>query len=88
MVSIGHELTQAVELLDAAGVVDSDTAHNFYQRTAAIERYNVETQAAIEIELKVDKDLRTWGRHRAPFRRERAPGKYAKNRARLRRGRN
>jgi hypothetical protein len=64
MVSIGHELKHAVELLDEPRVVDSNTAHNFYQRSAAIERYNFETQAAIEIELKVDKDLREWAKRR------------------------
>ncbi len=64
MVSIGHELSHAVELLSDPTVVDRNTAHNFYQRSAAIERYYFETQAAIEIELKIDKELREWAKRR------------------------
>ena len=64
MVSIGHELTHAVELLNEPGVVDANTAHNFYQRSAAIDRYYFETQEAIDIELKIDKELRQWKRPR------------------------
>jgi hypothetical protein len=64
MVSIGHELKHAVELLSEPSVVDSNTAHNFYQRGVAIERYNFETQAAIDIELKIDKELREWAKRR------------------------
>jgi hypothetical protein len=64
MVDIGHELRHAVELLNEPGVVDDNTAHNFYQRSAAIERYNFETQEAIDTELKIDKELRQWKRQR------------------------
>jgi hypothetical protein len=60
MVAIGHELSHAVELLNEPNVVDATTAHNFYRRNAAIDRYNLETEAAIEIELKIDKELRQW----------------------------
>ena len=64
MVSIGHELQHAVELLSEPSVVDSNPAHNFYHRAAAIDRYIFETQAAIEIELKIDKELREWAKRR------------------------
>jgi hypothetical protein len=64
MVAIGHELSHAVELLNEPTVVDATTAHNFYRRNAAIERYSVETEEAIEIELKIDKELRQWARRR------------------------
>jgi hypothetical protein len=64
MVDIGHELSHAIELLTEPKVVDTNTAHNFYQRSAAVERYNFETQAAIDIELKIDKELREWAKRR------------------------
>ena len=64
MVSIGHELSHAVELLNEPTVVDATTAQNFYRRNVAIERYNFETEAAIEIELKIDKELRQWAKQR------------------------
>src|SRR4029453_2899791 len=44
MVDIGHELRPALELLNEPGIVDRNTAHNFYQRSAAIDRYYFETQ--------------------------------------------
>ena len=62
MVAIGHELSHAV--LNEPTVVDGNTAHNFYQRVAPTERYSFETQAAIEIELKIDKELRQWANQR------------------------
>ena len=62
MVAIGHELSHAVELLNEPNVVDATTAHNFYRRNAAIDRYSLETEAAIEIELKIDKELRQWAK--------------------------
>jgi hypothetical protein len=62
MVDIGHELQHAVELLSEPGVVDAITAHNFYQRSAAIQRYNFETQEAINTELKIDEELRRWAK--------------------------
>jgi len=64
MVDIGHELSHAIELLNEPKVVDGNTAHNFYQRSAAVERYNFETQEAIETELKIDKELRDWAERR------------------------
>ena len=64
MVDIGHEPSHAVELLNEPGVVDGNTAHNFYHRSAAIDRYNFETQEAIETELKIDKELRQWRKQR------------------------
>jgi hypothetical protein len=64
MVAIGHELSHAVELLTEPTVVDGNTAHNFYQRVAPTEGYSFETQAAIEIELKIDKELRQWANQR------------------------
>ena len=62
MVDIGHELSHAMELLSEPTVVDGSTAHNFYQRSAAIERYNFETQRAIDTELKIEKELRRWAK--------------------------
>ena len=64
MVDIGHELRHAVELLNEPGVVDGNTAHNFYQRSAAIDRYNFKTQEAIKTEVKIDKELRQWKKRR------------------------
>jgi hypothetical protein len=64
MVVIGHELSHAVELLNEPTVVDATTAQNFYRRNAAIEKYSFETEAAIEIELKIDKELRRWANQR------------------------
>jgi hypothetical protein len=59
-------LSHAVELLDDPTVVDAPTAQNYYRRNAAIDRYSFETEQAIEIELKIDKELRLWvsGRER------------------------
>ena len=62
MVAIGHELSHAVELLNQPTVTDATTAQNYYRRNAAIERYSFETEEAIEIELKIDKELRQWAR--------------------------
>ena len=62
MVAIGHELSHAVELLNVPTVIDATTAQNYYRRNAAIERYSFETEEAIEIELKIDKELRQWAK--------------------------
>jgi hypothetical protein len=62
MVSIGHELQHAIELLSEPGVVDTNSARLFYERVARTERYFFETEAAIETELKVDRELRAWTR--------------------------
>ena len=62
MVVIGHELSHAVELLNVPTVIDATTAQNYYRRNAAIERYSFETEEAIEIELKIDKELRQWAK--------------------------
>jgi hypothetical protein len=62
MVAIGHELSHAVELLNEPTVIDATTAQNYYRRNAAIDRYSFETEEAIEIELKIDKELRQWAR--------------------------
>ena len=64
MAAIGHELRHAVELLNEPTVVDGNTAHNFYQRVAPTESYSFETEEAIEIELKIDKELRQWAKQR------------------------
>jgi hypothetical protein len=66
MVSIAHELTHAIEVLREPTVVDGNSAHNFFQRVAPTnrDRYNFETQAAIETELIVDKELREWSKRR------------------------
>jgi hypothetical protein len=64
MVDIGHELRHALELLNKPGIVDGNMAHNFYQRSAAIERYYFETQEAIDTELKIDRELRRWAKER------------------------
>jgi hypothetical protein len=73
MVSIAHELTHAVELLGDPSVADSTSAKNFYHRGAPKETYTFETQAAIETELRVDKELREWRRKQRP--KEAAQGK-------------
>ena len=62
MVAIGHELSHAVELFNVPTVIDATTARNYYRRNAAIERYSFETEEAIEIELKIDKELRQWAK--------------------------
>ena len=63
MVSIAHELRHAIELLSQPTVVDRHTAHNFYHGGPSRgDGYSFETQAAIETELRVDKELREWSR--------------------------
>ena len=63
MVSIAHELRHAIELLSEPTVVDRYTAHNFYHGGPSRgDGYSFETQAAIETELRVDKELREWSR--------------------------
>jgi hypothetical protein len=63
MVSIGHELKHALELLNEPTVVNQGTAHNFYQRIAPRRGYSFETQAAVEVGLKIDGELRRWVKH-------------------------
>jgi hypothetical protein len=58
MVSIGHELMHVLELLNEPTVVNHSTAHNFYERTAPRRGSSFETQAAIEIGLKIRGELR------------------------------
>jgi hypothetical protein len=58
MVAIGHELKHALELLNEPTVVNNGTAHNFYQRIAPRRGNSFETQAAVEIGLKIDGELR------------------------------
>jgi hypothetical protein len=58
MVAIGHELKHALELLNEPTVVNNSTAHNFYQRIAPRRGNSFETQAAVEIGLKIDGELR------------------------------
>jgi phosphoserine phosphatase len=56
-------LTHAIELLSDPTIVDGTSAQNFYHRGAAPkELYSFETEAAIEAELRVDKELREWAR--------------------------
>jgi hypothetical protein len=62
MVSIAHELRHAVELLSDPAIADSTSAQNFYHRGQPKETYTFETDAAIETELRVDKELREWQR--------------------------
>jgi hypothetical protein len=64
MVSIGHELKHALELLNEPTVVDLDTAHNFFQRIAPRRGLSFETQAAIETGLKIDGELQQWAKSR------------------------
>ena len=67
MVSIAHELKHAIELLSDPTIIDSTSAQNFYHRGAAPkELYSFETEAAIETELRVDKELREWARTHKP----------------------
>jgi len=58
MVSIGHELKHALELLNEPTVVNNSTAHNFYQRIAPRRGNSFETQAAVQIGLRIDGELR------------------------------
>jgi hypothetical protein len=62
MVSMAHELRHAIELLTDPTVVNGTTAQNFYHRGAPPESYRFETDAAIETELRVDKELREWAK--------------------------
>jgi hypothetical protein len=62
MVSIGHELKHALELLTEPTVVNHSTAHNFYQRIAPRRGSSFETQAAVEIGLRIDGELRRWAK--------------------------
>ena len=62
MVSIGHELTHALELLNEPTAVNHATAHNFYQRVAPRRGHSFVTQAAVEIGLKIDGELRRWAK--------------------------
>jgi hypothetical protein len=58
MVSIGHELKHALELLSEPTVVNLDTAHNFFERIAPRRGLSFETQAAVAVGLKIDRELR------------------------------
>jgi hypothetical protein len=62
MVAIGHELKHALELLNEPTAVNLYTAHNFFQRIAPRRGLAFETQAAIEIGLKIDRELRRWAK--------------------------
>jgi hypothetical protein len=62
MVSIGHELKHALELLNEPTVVNYSTAHNFFQRIAPKRGLSFETQAAVQVGLKIDRELRSWGK--------------------------
>jgi hypothetical protein len=62
MIAIGHELRHALEVLSEPGAVDADSIRIFYERIAPTERYSFETQAAIETELKIADELRTYAR--------------------------
>jgi hypothetical protein len=63
MVSIGHELKHALELLNEPTAVNNSTAHNFYQRIAPRRGNSFETQAAIAVGLKIDGELRRWAKY-------------------------
>jgi hypothetical protein len=63
MVSIGHELKHALELLNEPAAVNYGAAHNFYQRMAPRRGNSFETQAAIAIGLKIDGELRQWAKY-------------------------
>jgi hypothetical protein len=65
MVSIGHELQHALELLNEPTVVNYSTAHNFFERTAPKRGNSFETQAAVKVGLKIDGELRRWAETRA-----------------------
>jgi hypothetical protein len=62
MVAIGHELKHALELLNEPTVVNENTAHNFFQRIAPRRGLSFETQAAVEIGLKIDRELQQWAK--------------------------
>jgi hypothetical protein len=60
IVTIGHELSQAVELLRNPGVVDAKSARLFYDLEVPTHRLAFETTNAIQIELQIDSELRQW----------------------------
>jgi hypothetical protein len=60
MVTIGHELSHALELLRDPGVVDARSAQLFYLSTVPTERLAFETTNAIRIELQIGSELRQW----------------------------
>jgi hypothetical protein len=62
MVAIGHELKHALELLNEPAVVNYEMAHSFFQRIAPRRGLSFETQAAVEIGLKIDRELRRWAK--------------------------
>ena len=62
MVSIGHELRHAIEVLSDPSVVDTPGIRQFYERLAPTNRFRFETQVAIETELQIDAELREWTR--------------------------
>ena len=62
MVSVGHELKHALELLNEPTAVNHATAHNFYERFAPKRGSSFETKAAVEVGLKIDRELRRWAK--------------------------
>jgi hypothetical protein len=62
MVSIGHELSHAIELLSDRSIVDDLSARFYFLRSAPGDRLAFETWAAVEAELEVKRELRAWGR--------------------------
>jgi hypothetical protein len=67
LVSIGHELHHAAEVLADPNVVDTNSIRRFYELLAPTNRYSFETQAAIKTGLKIAGELRAWRKQqRAP----------------------
>jgi hypothetical protein len=58
MVTIGHELSHALELLRNPGVVDARSARLFFDLNVPTERLAFETTNAIQIEWQIDRELR------------------------------
>jgi hypothetical protein len=64
MVTIGHELTHAVELLSQPSLTDRDAVRRSFRTAVPNEQLAFETKAAIGNELAVRKELKAWGRGR------------------------
>jgi hypothetical protein len=73
-VAIGHELQHAIEVLSERRVIDSHTARLFYEREFPTDKDFHETQAAIQTELDIVKDLRKWAKKRGRHEGARAGG--------------
>ena len=65
MVTIGHELTHAAEVLSQPSLVDKFSVRLYYELLGPTDRLAFETKAAIGNELTVRKELKKWNRAQA-----------------------